>query len=274
MSPRQLRPQTRRVDRGRNHEYFLDGTKCDGVTTLLSGGVPKPALTAWAARSVAEFVASRRGILTELGDDELIDLCKGVPFRDRDKAANRGTEVHALAARLGAGEQNVTVPEELLGPVDAYIAWEAAWSPTNVRTELTVINRRYRYMGTLDWLGELQDLGTTLLDIKTSRSGIFAETGLQAIAYGSAESILNDDGSEEPMPHVETYAALWLTPDDFQFYVLHVDERDFRAFLYAAQTARWIKERAGDRAPRPVVSGALIPPTTKATLSIVKEATA
>ena len=33
----------RRVDRGRNHEYFLDGTKCDGVTTLLNGGVPKPA---------------------------------------------------------------------------------------------------------------------------------------------------------------------------------------------------------------------------------------
>lgn len=269
MSPRQLRPQTRRVDRGRNHEYFLDGTKCDGVTSLLGGGVPKPALTAWAARAVAEFVASRRGILTQLGDEELIDLCKGVPFRDRDKAANRGTEVHALAARLGAGEQNITVPEELLGPVDAYIAWEAAWQPTNVRTELTVINRRYRYMGTADWLGDLPDLGRTLLDVKTGRSGIFAETGLQVIMYGSAESILNDDGSEEPMPKVETYAALWLGPDDYQFYVLHVDETDFRHALYAAQTARWVKERAGDRASRPVVSAPLVPPSTRASLSVV-----
>jgi hypothetical protein len=269
VSPRQLRPQTRRVDRGRNHEYFLDGTKCDGVTSLLSGGVPKPALTAWAARSVAEFVASRRGILTELGDDELIDLCKGVPFRDRDKAANRGTEVHALAARLGAGEKDIAVPEELLGPVDAYIAWESQWAPTNVRTELTVINRRYRFMGTLDFLGELPDLGLTLCDIKTSRSGIFAETGLQVVMYGNAESILHDDGTEEPMPKVNTYAALWLGPDDYQFYVLNVDETDFRQALYAAQTARWVKERAGDRAPRPVVSAPLVPPQTRAQLKVV-----
>jgi len=277
MSParRQLRPQTRKVNRGRGgHSYFLDGVKCDGVTTLLNGGVPKPALTAWAAREVAEFVAGRRGILQALNDEELIDLCKGAPFRERDAAANRGTEVHAYAARLGAGERDIQVPEELLGHVDAYIAWEAAWQPNNVRTELTVINRQHRYMGTLDWLGELADLGTTLLDIKTGRSGIFAEAGLQAIAYGHCESILEQDGSETPMPHVDTYAGLWLGRDDYEFSILNVGDADFRNFLYAAETARWMTRRAGDRAVHPVVGAALLPPNSRANLTVVKEETA
>lgn len=274
MSPRRLAAPTRRVDRGRSHSYVVDGVPFDGVTTLLGGGVPKPALTAWAARSVAEFVSRRREILTQLNDEELIDLCKGVPFRDRDAAAGKGTALHSYAARLGAGEKNVEVPEELLGHVDAYIAWEAAWQPRNVRVERTIINRRYRYAGTFDMLADFDELGTTLCDIKTSRSGVFAETGLQCVAYGHAETMLEDDGTETPMPHVDTYAALWITHDAYQFYVLHVDEQDFRAFLYAAQTARWIKERAGDRAPRPVVSGALVAPATRAQLSVVKEATA
>lgn len=265
---RRLAPQTRRQNSGRGgHVYYLDGVKCDGVTTLLGGGVPKPALTGWAAREVAEFVASRRGILTELNDEELIDLCRGAPFRERDRAANRGTEVHAIAARLGSGE-TVDVPEELVGHVDSYIAWEAAWQPTNVLTELTVINRQYRYMGTLDWLGHIEPFGMTLVDIKTGRSGIFAETGLQVVAYGHAETILTVDG-EIPMPKVDTYAGLWLGHDDYEFSLLDVSDNDFRNFLYAAETARWMKTRAGDRATRPVVGAALLPPN-RPILTILK----
>ena len=46
----------RRIDSGRGHRYVdAYGIKVPGVTTLLSGGLPKPALTNWAARTAAEF---------------------------------------------------------------------------------------------------------------------------------------------------------------------------------------------------------------------------
>ncbi len=268
MTARQLRPQTRRVNRGRSHSYVVDGQPFDGVTTLIGGGIPKPALVGWAARTVAEFVASHRDILTRLDDQELVDLTKGVPYRDRDQAANRGTEVHGYAARLSKGEQ-VDVPEELLGLVDAFLQWEGIWQPRNVRVERTVISRRYRYAGTFDMLCELDDLGLTLLDIKTGRSGVFAETALQLSAYGNAETMLEDDGTELPMPKPESYAALWLTHDAFEFIPVAVDEGDYREFLYCAQTHRWMKERAGERATRPVIGAPLLPPKTRADLKVV-----
>jgi len=257
--PRRLQPQTRRVNRGRYHSYVVDGLPVEGVTTLLNGGVPKPALVGWAARAVAERVIQRRHILTELNDREIENLLRGVPHEERDEAANRGTQVHALAAKLAAGE-TVEVPEELKGRVDAYERWWEAWTPRNVLTEVVVINRQYHYAGTLDWLGELPDLGVTLIDVKTSRSGVFAETGLQCIAYGRAETILLDDGTEKPMPPVDTYAALWLTPDSYEFSVLDVGDADFRVFLYAAEIARWMKRRAGERATAPVVGDPLWAP--------------
>ena len=49
------RPTTRIITRGRGHSYELDGEKVPGVTTILSKGVPKPALVDWAARMAADY---------------------------------------------------------------------------------------------------------------------------------------------------------------------------------------------------------------------------
>jgi len=244
---------TRRVNSGRSgHRYYLDGSPVEGVTTIINGGVPKPALVGWAAREVAERVIARRKILTELNDDEIMNILRNVPWEERDKAAVRGTEVHAYAARLARGE-TVDVPELLVGYVDAYRSWWEAWHPSEpVIVEATVINRQYRYMGTLDWLGAIPELGLTLLDVKTGKSGVFAETALQLAAYGNAETLVVGD-EERPMPGpIDTYAALWLTPDSWVFYPMDVGEAEFRAFLYAGGIHRWVKRRAGDKATDPV----------------------
>jgi hypothetical protein len=39
------------------HRYWCDGKPIPGVTTLIKGGLPAPALVYWSARSVAEYVA-------------------------------------------------------------------------------------------------------------------------------------------------------------------------------------------------------------------------
>lgn len=232
----------KRINRGRGHSYTLDGKPVSGVTTIIGKSLPKPALTGWAAREVAEFVAGRREILTQLTDEELIDLCKGAPFRERDKAANRGTEVHRLAEQLAHGRE-VDVPQELVGHVDSYLAFLEKFEPSEALVERPVFNRQYRYGGTLDLLCRIKEFGRCLLDIKTNRSGPFGETALQMAAYGHAEVYVDADGAEQPLPAVDFYGVVWVRADGFDLYRYEVTEREWKQFLFCAQTAWWVDNR-------------------------------
>lgn len=248
---------TRRINRGKSHSYRLDGASVDGVTTVIGNGLPKPALTGWAAREVATFAADHLEILRNLQRDEAIDLLKGAPWRDRDRAANRGTEVHRLADRLARGE-DVTVPDELVGHVDSYLKWWEEYQPQDVLIERSCFNRTWRYAGTFDEWARLS-WGRTLIDIKTNRSGPFGETALQLAAYGHAEVYLDEDGIEHAMPPIDHYAVLWLRADGYDFYPYDVGEREWRVFTYVQATARWIAERSDLKAPNPVRLEAVLP---------------
>lgn len=263
---------TRRVNRGRGHSYYLDGEKALGVTTILNA-LPKPALVGWAAREIADFTMN--GITRDdhhYYADELIDeihrvnsrrsrpekmtgkfprtgltnVLKGVHWDTRDAAALKGTKIHELAAALADG-QEVEVADEHKGHVESYLRFLDEWQPTDAAVELVVINRRRGYMGTADMLCRIEhrDLGRVLLDVKTSKSGIFPETGLQVVAYGNAETYLDENGEEVPMPEIDTYAALWVRADGYDLKPLHVTEDDFRVFLYVAEVARWIDGNGG-----------------------------
>lgn len=276
-------PATRRINRGRNHTYLLDGQKADGVTWIVNEGVPKPALIGWAAREIAEFVANRlalrdddvwdaarliRDLRAMVAHDakkawpegppgplKIADVLKGVHWEVRDTAANRGTEVHKLAQRLAAG-QEVTVPDELVGHVDSYLKFRKDWDPTDELVEVVVGNRKHRYMGTADLFADLDSLGTTLLDIKTSRSGIFGETGLQLAAYRYAEFYLDpDSGEEKPMPEFDNVVGLWLRADGYDLVPVEAGPEIWRVFLYAQQVAHFQYSGSKD-----VVGEALLPP--------------
>src|SRR5690606_40669257 len=72
--PRRRRPRgggavtLRRYETARGHWYKLDGVKVDGVTTLISQGLPKPALMYWSARVVAEYVADNLDQVVAMAD--------------------------------------------------------------------------------------------------------------------------------------------------------------------------------------------------------------
>jgi len=232
----------RRINRGRGHSYTLDGKPVAGVTTIIGKSLPKQALVGWAAREVAEFVAGRREILTQLTDEELIDLCKGAPFRERDKAANRGTEVHRLAEQLARG-LDVDVPQELVGHVDSYVAFLDKFEPSEALIERPVFNRQYRYGGTFDLLCRIEEFGRCLLDIKTNKSGPFGENALQLAAYGMAEAYVDTDGNEQPMPPIDWYGVCWVRADGYDLYKYEVTDRERRQFLYCIQTSWWVDNR-------------------------------
>ena len=261
---------TRRVETANGHSYKMDGNKVDGVTTVLGNGIPKPALVGWAAKSIAEFVGERIAIDTSTGRVDatqlatdlaaigrenryskwpndgsvsrlaFIETLKGVHWQDRDRAAKRGTEVHNLAEQIVAGEE-VTVPDELVGHVDSYIKFLDEWQVEPIIVEGVCGHRKHRWMGTFDLVAKLHG-ETWLLDLKTTRSGIFGETALQLAAYRHAEFYLDTEGEEQPMPEVDRVGAIWCRADGYDLIPVEAGEQVYRCFQYAQQIARFTTE--------------------------------
>ncbi len=242
---------TRRRNFGNGHGYYLDGEYLQGrgVTTILGNGLPKNGLQYWAAKEVATCAVDERDIWEPLANrsrDAAWEYLKEAPFRDRDAAARRGTDVHRLAEQLQRGE-TVEVPDELVGHVDSYLGFMADFEPTDPICEGVVISRRHRYMGTFDLIATLERWpggpARVLLDVKTSRSGIYPEVALQLAAYRHAETYIDDpDGHSEevPMPEVDACAALHVRADGYDLLPVVAGEREFRQFLYVDQVARFL----------------------------------
>jgi hypothetical protein len=254
---RQAGPRTYRKDYPKGgHGYYLDGAylKGRGVTTIISNGTPSRGLIQWAANSAADYAVDHAEALVALGDpDGFRELCRTAHTRDRDKAARRGTEVHALAQRLMAGEE-VEVPDELEGHVDSYIRFVEEWKPgPETLIERTVVSRKHRYMGTFDAVGTLLGMpGPGLYDIKTTRSGIFGDIALQFAGYRYAETMLSPDmREEEPMPEINWCAALWVRADGYDLIPVEAGEREFRAFLYVDQVGQFM-DRCTDLIGQPL----------------------
>lgn len=142
--PRKKAPATRQQRAGRGHIYYLDGVKVPGVTTILGGGMPKPALIRWGINSVTDYVIEGLEIVDDNRGGEIVSadnlvsdlrrlnerraqtggtklsmrapagrlpktnlgkLLAQTPYLARDEAANRGTEVHKHAQSIADGDE-------------------------------------------------------------------------------------------------------------------------------------------------------------------------
>lgn len=237
-------PPVRRVDKvafGRPTHFYQDaeGRKIPGVTTILNEGLPKPSLVNWAANATAEAAVNRWDELTDMGPADRLKILKAARYEDRDAAAKRGTEVHALAEKLLVG-QEITVPDELRGHVESYVRFLDAWQPTPHLTEVTVVNYTVGYAGTLDMVCDFPDGRRVLADLKTNRSGIYGETALQLAAYRYAERYLYG-GGEHDFPTVDDTWAVWVRADGYTVYPVNTSPAVFDDFRRVAATARAAK---------------------------------
>jgi hypothetical protein len=236
---------------GRGHTYHVDGVKFDGVTTILNDGVPKPALVKWAAKSVATYVADATtddlDTLRGLGRDGMIDALKAVPYGQSSAAAAKGTEIHALAEQLVAGQQ-VDVPEHIAGHVEACVKFLDAYQVKPLAVERPVANRRWRYAGRPDLFAELTlpggEIVRAVVDWKTGASGIWPEAALQESAYRHAEVWLDEFGVEQPVTDLGLTAgyAVWLRADGYDLVPLDCGEATFKVFCHVAYVARQMKD--------------------------------
>jgi hypothetical protein len=227
---------------GRGHIYEIDGRKAPGVTTILGGTMPKPALVEWAGNVTAAYAVDHWDELSPEPPSKRLEILKKAKWAERDAAANRGTDVHALAEKYIL-DKTIEIPEALDGHVRSYEKFVHDFNVTPVHVEFVVAHRQVGYCGTVDLVADV--LGRrTLLDLKTSRSGIFAETALQLTAYEHAEVYLDPQGHEQPMTDlgIEQVAAIHVTADGYQ--LIPIQNRD-EIWVYFRHLA-WLHRRADD----------------------------
>lgn len=225
------------------HRYRLDKRHVSGVTTILGKALPKPALPRWAAGEVAEYVASNPDEidkLREMGGGKLKSVLKQVPWDKRDKAATRGTDIHAIAEELVWGRE-VEVPNDLADAADDFSRFLDAWSVEPIFTEQSVANRAVWYAGRPDFVGRVGGCfggQVTLLDWKSGK-GVYPEMALQLGAYARAEFYVadNDPDTEHPMPEVERIGLVHVTPEGVRVFDAGDPDQAFKLFRHAAYVA-------------------------------------
>lgn len=215
------------------------------VTTIISGGLPKPALLPWGIKMVAEGAVRLADTLPALvaeDPDAAVRMLKGLPYAQRDRAADLGTLIHAATEAYVLGKPFPKWPKTIAQQMDGFKAFLKDYEPEYIATEASVYNRKQRYAGTLDAIATI-DGRTLLLDMKTSKKAIYPEVALQLAAYRFAEFIGLPDGSESPMHPVSGCAALRLCEDGtYELLDVRADREVFQVFLYARETFRWIEE--------------------------------
>ena len=244
----------------KGRDYKLDGEKITSVTTILNA-LPKE-LKQWAADCAANFAVEHWDELAEQPITKRLDRMR-YAHRDVVKAAAlRGTEIHDLGEKVAKGEE-VQVPDEHRGPVEAYARFVDDFDVEPVASEAPVAHTVHRYAGRSDLWAWLTTAGRgrhyALIDLKSGRN-IYAETVLQLAGYAGAD-IWQPDGpaSEAPLPPVDAVYVAHIMPDAVRLLPVERRPEDFRQFLYVQQSAAWLKLH-GFRGPEPLIGEALQPP--------------
>lgn len=259
MSTETGKPGLKRINAGKGHWYRIDGRKVDGVTTLIKDGKPNNNLITWAARRVARYVADHLDLVNDMADmgpDSVAAALAKIPFTERNRAAARGTAVHALAEKL-ALDAEVEYPDELAGYVEALVQFFDEWKVAPILVEAVVGSRKWAYGGTTDLVadlvtpGDVYDAAGTLvipagtviravLDPKTSDSGIWPNVAYQLTAYANADVYLDADGNEQPMAAlgIQYGFAVWVRADGYDLQLADIGPETFKTFCHIATVAR------------------------------------
>ena len=244
---------------------MTDPVRLWSVTTLIGAGTPKEALIGWAARVTAERAYDKAATLDAMrqdGDrDAAIKWLTDARWEKSGTAALRGTNVHAIIEQYALGHTPDVPPE--LEPWHHQIRrflddhqpeFEAAESP--------VYNLQLGYAGTMDMILTVDGV-RCIVDAKTTEKTPdarsrppYPEAAVQLCAYSRAELVglspaqmrtysgrryyVYDQALEyAPMPKVEGAFALVISPVDYVFVPVRIDDEVWRAFLAIREVARW-----------------------------------
>jgi hypothetical protein len=237
----------------KGRQYLDDGVPVPSVTTILDSW-PKQ-LTKWAADTVAGYAVDNWDELSDLPVSARIRKLEQSVWAKRDEASMRGTEIHTHGEALVAGVAPA-VPDELVGPIEAYARFLDKWRVEPIIVERPVLNRTHGYAGRPDLQAAIgaYDGETWLLDIKSGKH-LYESQVLQLVAYARAEIYLDESKTEREWPVPARCGIVHVLPDVAQLHPVAADARAFRTFLYTAENAKYARDcRAAftERRPWPV----------------------
>ena len=238
-------PRNATTSRSGQRFYDWRSERYWSVTTILSGGVPKPALLPWGIKMVAEGAveAVEKGTLSGMVEQDregAIRWLKGLPWAARDKAADLGTAIHEGIEAYVLGKPFPKWGSLIVKRMRHVEQFLADYGPTYHMTEASVFNRTQRYAGTLDAIATVGGR-TLVIDVKSGKA-VYPETALQLAAYRWAEFVGAPDGSEQPMPITVGAAVLHLTDEGYSFQHVESGRDVFQFFLYCREVFRWQEE--------------------------------
>lgn len=227
--------------------YRLDGEEIPSVTTILNA-LPKH-LTQWAADAAANYAVDH---WSELAEQPLTKRLDAIRYAHRDvvkAAALRGTQIHDYGDKLVRGE-TVEIPDEYVGAAQAWARHIDRWQIEPEATEAAIVSTRHRYGGRGDLWGTVgvRDGARAYIDLKTGKS-LYEDVVLQCAGYDGGD-LWQPDGaaSEQPYEPVDLIYVAHILPDAVRMVpvrgaggAVRPGVGEFRQFLYAQQTWRWLK---------------------------------
>ena len=197
----------RRLERHKKHqEYFVEGRKVFGASTVAQVHKPVNRLIAWA-----------------------VALCKrGIDWKkQRNEFADLGTLVHFMAECHIAGDEwdlCEFTQEEIDAAKPAFEKFIQFWDSHQCEvlgSEVQLVSKRHEYGGTLDLVAK-KDNEVTLFDYKTSKT-IYESHKFQVAGYAY---LWNENHPESQINRVciirigrdGAYEEHWIPPDDLPLY--------------------------------------------------------
>lgn len=229
------------------------GDSVPGVSAIKSM-YPAPALENWFKKATAEYCVDHVDAvasLAELDRDGAIELVKGATSRHSKKAANRGTEVHALCEQvmrdmIDGKKSTFQASKDDMLYLRNFARFIKEFNVKPVMIETTVWSQDHRYAGTFDLMAEVKGYeGLSLVDTKSGQSGIYHDAGVQQTGYKWADHYIDNEGAFQEMPMVNQAFGLWLRPDGWALIPLRTDQVMWDHFL-RLRALYWYKEKIQD----------------------------
>jgi hypothetical protein len=217
----------------------LKNISAPSVTSIIDM-LPAPFLRQWNSKVTANAAVDNieyvNGLILANKKEKAKAWLKAAPERELHTAADVGDRVHkALEDRIS--DPSTPYDEDIQPFIEHFDTFCAEYEPEWLHVEKSVFSVTHMYAGSFDAIAKIRGK-VTLIDFKTTRSGISAKVALQLAAYARAD-VMFEEGVEVPMPQVEQAAALWLRPDKWGLFPLRIDEDIFETFLALRRTFEW-----------------------------------
>ncbi|MCH7541559.1 PD-(D/E)XK nuclease family protein [Patescibacteria group bacterium] len=241
-------------DRHAGPKAILIDVPVDGVTGI-TGIIDKSGpISGWAVKlTVGHFEKNLKpGVpLDEVEIKDLLEDAKRVHRITKQKAGDLGTMIHEWIEKYikweleikDSGEHTlkyIAEPKRPYNPkmrnaIDAFFKWRKEHKIEFYYSEKKVYSRKYRYAGTLDAEGTVDD-HLSIIDFKSSNA-IYPEMALQVAGYQQARQ------EETGIPYEERWIVRFGKDDgEFEAVKLLDFKKDIRAFLAAQKLQARIKE--------------------------------